>query len=145
MTDATRSAWGWGLATVHSSGQVLDTWFPSPALGAPADGDVAPRELVAAQTADEDRQVTITLVKSVNPNTVSAAGTMVTYSFLLTNTGNVTLTNAHPIEGAFSGTGTLSAPVCPAGAASLAPAASVTCTLTSPTFHAEDRVLVGAM
>ena len=65
MTDATRSAWGWGLATVHSSGQVLDTWFPSPALGAPADGDVAPRELVAAQTADEDRQVTITLVKSV--------------------------------------------------------------------------------
>lgn len=36
MTEATtsRQAAGWGLATVHSSEQVLDTWFPSPVLGA---------------------------------------------------------------------------------------------------------------
>src|ERR1035437_7654048 len=31
-----RSAWGYGLATVTTDGQVLDTWYPSPALG-PAD------------------------------------------------------------------------------------------------------------
>ena len=42
MTDARtddssvqgRRAWAWGLATEHESGQVLDTWYPSPALGA---------------------------------------------------------------------------------------------------------------
>ncbi|NLT31485.1 MAG: 2,3,4,5-tetrahydropyridine-2,6-dicarboxylate N-succinyltransferase, partial [Propionibacterium sp.] len=39
MTDTTRTAWAWGLASTHiSSGTVLDTWYPAPALGeAPAD------------------------------------------------------------------------------------------------------------
>ena len=32
----TRNAAGTGLATVTSAGQVLDTWYPSPQLGAPA-------------------------------------------------------------------------------------------------------------
>ncbi len=36
-----RTAWAWGLATVHTSGQVLDTWYPAPALG-PYDGSPAP-------------------------------------------------------------------------------------------------------
>jgi 2,3,4,5-tetrahydropyridine-2-carboxylate N-succinyltransferase len=31
----TRTAWGHGLVTVHDSGQVLDAWFPAPALGTP--------------------------------------------------------------------------------------------------------------
>jgi 2,3,4,5-tetrahydropyridine-2-carboxylate N-succinyltransferase len=35
-----RSAWGHGLATITEGGQVLDTWYPAPALGArPADAD----------------------------------------------------------------------------------------------------------
>ena len=38
---AARPAWGWGLATVHQSGQVLDTWFAAPALGV-YDGAEAP-------------------------------------------------------------------------------------------------------
>ncbi|TFD27208.1 2,3,4,5-tetrahydropyridine-2,6-dicarboxylate N-succinyltransferase [Cryobacterium lyxosi] len=33
-TSAPTQAWGYGLATVASDGTVLDTWFPSPALGA---------------------------------------------------------------------------------------------------------------
>ena len=33
MTDATRSAWAWCLATVHTTGDVLDAWFPEPHLG----------------------------------------------------------------------------------------------------------------
>ena len=34
-----RTAWGFGLATIHDDGAVLDTWYPQPALGArPADG-----------------------------------------------------------------------------------------------------------
>ncbi|WP_446721125.1 2,3,4,5-tetrahydropyridine-2,6-dicarboxylate N-succinyltransferase [Luteococcus sp. H138] len=65
MTDATRSAWGWGLATVHVSGQVLDTWFPAPALGTPDEGTKAPAEMIASQTEDSDRQVKITVVKTV--------------------------------------------------------------------------------
>ncbi len=31
MTDPTRPAWGFGLATIHqASGRVLDTWYPRP-------------------------------------------------------------------------------------------------------------------
>ena len=53
---ATRSAWGWGLATVHESAGVLDTYFPSPQLGT-STGVEAPAELLAAQRHDELRGV----------------------------------------------------------------------------------------
>ncbi len=52
----TRPAHGWGLATIHASGQVLDTWFPDPALG-PATAAEPPRALVAAAQADDERRV----------------------------------------------------------------------------------------
>ena len=51
-----RMAWGWGLVSRHDSGQVLDTWFPAPALGT-HDGSEAPEELAAAAGRDELRQV----------------------------------------------------------------------------------------
>ncbi len=57
----TRPAWGWGLATTHDSGQVLDTWFPSPALGTP-DDPATPATLVAASQRDEERKVTLSAV-----------------------------------------------------------------------------------
>jgi len=50
---AVRPAWGWGLACVHASGQVLDTWFAAPALGA-YDGRVAP--LMLQVTTDARRE-----------------------------------------------------------------------------------------
>ena len=56
---STRSAWGYGLATVTTGGQVLDTWFPAPALG-PAGADDpygAPAELAAAAKEDPRRGV----------------------------------------------------------------------------------------
>ena len=53
---ATRSAWGWGLATVHGSAGVLDTYFPAPALGRATDEDV-PADLASAQSRDELRKV----------------------------------------------------------------------------------------
>ena len=52
----TRPAHGWGLASVHESGQVLDTWFPTPTLG-PAAGSEPPQALVAAGQLDEERRV----------------------------------------------------------------------------------------
>src|SRR5664279_2312902 len=54
-----RSAWGYGLATVTTTGQVLDTWYPSPALG-PADTEDPygpPAELAAAAKEDPRRGV----------------------------------------------------------------------------------------
>src|SRR5690606_39010224 len=45
VMTASTTAWGWGLATVHESGQVLDVWFPSPALGVAREGGEAPDAL----------------------------------------------------------------------------------------------------
>ena len=60
MTDAAtaplRVAWGWGLASIHASDQVLDTYFPSPRLGI-ADDSAAPAALISAVVDDEAREV----------------------------------------------------------------------------------------
>lgn len=63
MTDTTRTAWAWGLATVHSTGAVLDTWYPSPALGSEVTDD-APAALVEAQYDDDMRQVETKIVRT---------------------------------------------------------------------------------
>ncbi|MEJ7794981.1 MAG: 2,3,4,5-tetrahydropyridine-2,6-dicarboxylate N-succinyltransferase [Nocardioides sp.] len=56
MTDSPTTAWGHGLATVDADGNVLDVWFPAPALGEPDDTD-APPELAALAGTDEARGV----------------------------------------------------------------------------------------
>jgi uncharacterized repeat protein (TIGR01451 family) len=56
----------------------------------------------------------LTLHKSVSPSVAAKAGVTVTYSYLITNTGNVTLTDVHPQDTSFSGTGTPSPISCPA-------------------------------
>jgi 2,3,4,5-tetrahydropyridine-2,6-dicarboxylate N-succinyltransferase len=70
MTDAAhvlypgeplRAAWGWGLASIHDSGQVLDTYFPTPRLGA-ADDSAAPPALISAVVDDEAREVRTEIV-----------------------------------------------------------------------------------
>jgi 2,3,4,5-tetrahydropyridine-2-carboxylate N-succinyltransferase len=62
MTDQ-RTAWGFGLATVHESGTVLDTWYPDPQLGAAAGGE-APAELAALSGKDDRRGVRLELVRT---------------------------------------------------------------------------------
>lgn len=62
MSDTTRSAWAWGLATVHNTGAVLDTWFPEPKLGDEIT-DEPPSTLAEAQVADEIRQVETRVVR----------------------------------------------------------------------------------
>jgi len=54
--DATRSAWGWGLATVHETAGVLDTYFPSPQLGS-STTEGPTEELSAARCHDKLRKV----------------------------------------------------------------------------------------
>ncbi|NLE98897.1 MAG: 2,3,4,5-tetrahydropyridine-2,6-dicarboxylate N-succinyltransferase, partial [Propionibacterium sp.] len=61
MTE-TRSAWAWGLASVHAQG-VLDVWYPEPQLGSDVTED-APEYLAAAQAYDELRGVDKKLVRT---------------------------------------------------------------------------------
>src|SRR6185437_2645703 len=73
----------------------------------------------------------LSVVKTASPSTVSAVGDVITYSFLVTNTGSVTATNVSVNDAQTAPAGALtSGPTCPAGAASLAPGAAVTCTAT---------------
>jgi 2,3,4,5-tetrahydropyridine-2-carboxylate N-succinyltransferase len=52
----TNAAWGHGLATLDSTGTVLDVWFPAPALGT-SDGADAPADLAALEGTDDARGV----------------------------------------------------------------------------------------
>jgi 2,3,4,5-tetrahydropyridine-2-carboxylate N-succinyltransferase len=62
----TQSAWGFGLATIAEDGTVLDTWYPSPALGEPGAGDAEPpRELAALAGKDDRRRVRLEVVRTV--------------------------------------------------------------------------------
>ncbi|WP_309108259.1 hypothetical protein [Arthrobacter sp.] len=70
----------------------------------------------------------LALVKSVAEEAITDAGQTLHYSFNVTNTSNVTLAPITITETAFSGTGGSPLVSCPAGAASLAPKAQVTCT-----------------
>ena len=74
----------------------------------------------------------ISLVKSASPSAVSKAGQVITYSFLVTNTGNVTLTGVLVDDTDLPG---LSAISCPS--ATLAPGLSETCTATHSTTQAD--------
>lgn len=62
---AATQAWGYGLATIAGDGTVLDTWFPTPALGPlPADRDrwIVPTELEEAAGPDVRRNVRLEAV-----------------------------------------------------------------------------------
>ena len=65
MTDAatptSRTAWGWGLASIHTSGQVLDTYFPAPQLGS-ADGSRPSISIAGAERSDDLRGVRTEIV-----------------------------------------------------------------------------------
>ncbi|WP_280759081.1 DUF7507 domain-containing protein [Prescottella agglutinans] len=77
-----------------------------------------------------DPQPGISIVKDASPKEKVRVGQVVTYRFVITNTGDVTLTNVHPNETEFTGSGVMSEVSCPDAAKSLAPGESVTCTAT---------------
>lgn len=94
----------------------------------------------AGVTAAATRTVTVTqtstigLTKTAAPTTVSAVGDEVTYSFVVRNTGNVTLSNVGVNE-TLAG---VSTPNCtPAAGTSLAPGATMTCSATRATTQAD--------
>ncbi|MDN4612846.1 hypothetical protein P5G50_00160 [Leifsonia sp. F6_8S_P_1B] len=79
-------------------------------------------------TVSIERKPALSLVKSASPSAPAdfVAGQQITYTFVITNTGNVTVTDPAVQEGHFTGTGTLDAPVC-ASADPLAPGAQLIC------------------
>ncbi|WP_460581021.1 DUF7507 domain-containing protein [Humibacter ginsengisoli] len=112
-------------ARAHGTGQGSDTDVPSG---------------TSTVTIPETPAPGITVVKTANPTAVTKAGQTVTYSFVVTNTGNVTL--AVP-DGAvqdtnFSGTGTLSPISCPE--TSLVAGQVETCTATYTVTQADVNV-----
>jgi hypothetical protein len=106
------------------------------AVGDPPQGPTIESELVTALVPG-DPLPDLTLTKAADPDVVSAAGEVVTYTFVATNTGNVTLTDVQPEEFDFTGTGTLSPIECPSQAAVLAPGQPVTCTATYEVTQAD--------
>jgi hypothetical protein len=69
----------------------------------------------------------MTLTKTASPTTVKAAGETLTYSYLVTNTGNQTITDLSIVE-VFNGAGPAPTPSCPT--TTLAVGAFTTCTAT---------------
>lgn len=63
--DAESSAWADGLATVTSAGDVLEAWFPAPALGRPAPGTPPEKTLLALERTDAARGVQRSFVRVV--------------------------------------------------------------------------------
>jgi uncharacterized repeat protein (TIGR01451 family) len=101
------------------------------ATGTPPTGPRVSDDSSAMVSADQDPA--ITLKKTPSPTTFGAAGTTITYTYVVTNTGNVTLrpvTVSDPLPG-------LSRVVCPAAIVTLAPGASVTCRATYTTTQAD--------
>lgn len=91
-----------------------------------------------------DRQPALSLVKSADiaePETVNAAD-VVTYGFVITNTGNVTITDAAVVEGEFTGTGALGEIECESGDP-LAPGDQLICSL--PYTVTQDDVDAGTL
>ncbi|MDQ0031067.1 DUF7507 domain-containing protein [Arthrobacter bambusae] len=115
--QATQADVDTGVVTNTATAQGTPPGSTAPVVSAPSSATVT----IPAAPA-------VSLVKSATPSTVHNAGDAVSYSFLVTNTGNTTLANVSVAETAFSGTGTAPVVVCPAGASSLAPGASVPCT-----------------
>ncbi|WP_240658638.1 DUF11 domain-containing protein [Microbacterium sp. CPCC 204701] len=81
------------------------------------------------------QQGALTLTKTAGPTSVDSVGDVISYTFTVRNTGNVTLRNLAINETAFSGSGALSAITCPSG--SLAPDATIQCTATYPVTQAD--------
>lgn len=114
--------------TVPVTSDTTGTFTNGPSNIGPLDGLLEPGTSTVVFT--EPDQPAISLIKSTDLTapTQYVVGRVVTYSFLVTNTGNVPLTALSVAETAFSGSGTPPVASCPA--TTLAAGDSVTCTGT---------------
>ncbi|MCU1529558.1 MAG: hypothetical protein JWP75_3321, partial [Frondihabitans sp.] len=114
------------------SGSIVNT---ATATANPPSGVATPVSDPSTVTVGVNTNALVTVVKSADTTQITAAGQQVTYSFAVTNLGNVTLSSIRIDETTFSGTGTLADPTCPTS--TLAPQASETCTVVYTTTQAD--------
>ncbi|GAA5200871.1 hypothetical protein GCM10023322_79700 [Rugosimonospora acidiphila] len=116
---------------VASAALLIVGWLPvvgaAPAVAHQAEPPLGNGTYAVAQD-DPPAVASLALVTSVRPSAVTTAGQTIEYSFLVTNTGTLSLTGLTIDETTFTGTGTLSPIACPA--TTLAPDQSTTCTAT---------------
>lgn len=99
------------------------------ATGTPPVGDAVKSPPSRSQVMIKHSYPALSLEKKADTQKVERAGQKVAYTFTLTNTGDVPLTDPDIKEGEFTGSGTLSPVTCPKGA-SLLPGKSITCNAT---------------
>ena len=130
-------------ADIDNGGSIDNTATASGLAPGATDPTTSPE---SSATVDVAQSPQLSVVKSVSPSGTLVVNTQLTYSFLVTNTGNVTVTNLAIDDGGayvdtttpgFSGTGTLSAITCPVttlvpqgNPATPATGSSTTCTAT---------------
>ncbi|MFT4279743.1 hypothetical protein [Microbacterium sp.] len=106
------------------------------AVGTPPDGpDIESPPSTVELPADPAPSLSI--VKTADHTRVDAAGTVIAYRFLVTNTGNVTLTEVTVDETEFTGAGEAPVVTCPSEAAALLPGEQVTCTASYTVVEAD--------
>ena len=104
------------------AGKVMNT---ATATGNPPSGP--PTTDTDTKTVPSDQNPGVQLVKQASPQTVTRAGQVVTYTFVVTNTGNVTLSNAKVEDRDLPG---LTLATACANLGDIAPAATASCTGT---------------
>jgi len=85
-----------------------------------------PKGVAIADAVVDPADPELALVKSTDAQKATTVGQKITYSFLVTNTGNIELSNIAIDEGSFSGKGELPDPTCPT--TELEPGEPTTCT-----------------
>ncbi|GID96242.1 hypothetical protein ACFQFC_38945 [Amorphoplanes digitatis] len=93
----------------------------------------------APATVGVTTRLALALVKDADPDVYDTAGDRIAYTFQITNNSSVAVTLSSIDETTFTGTGTLSAPICRPTAltAPLAPSDSITCTATYTVTQAD--------
>jgi 2,3,4,5-tetrahydropyridine-2-carboxylate N-succinyltransferase len=127
--DTPTQAWGYGLATVALDGTVLDTWFPSPALGVlPSGRDrwIVPADLSEAAGDDDRRLVRLEAVTVEITLDAAPASTSDAYLRLHLLSHLLVLPNSINLDGIFAFLPTVvwtnAGPMLPADFARLRPA-----------------------
>ncbi|SFS64754.1 LPXTG-motif cell wall anchor domain-containing protein/conserved repeat domain-containing protein [Saccharopolyspora flava] len=106
------------------------------ATGVPA-GETAPIPPTPPSTVELPGELApgLSVDKTADATELTGPGQPITYSMLVTNTGNAILGQVVAVEGAFDGSGTLSPVECPEGA--LLPGQQKTCTASYTTTQAD--------